>query len=84
MKLKSVPSVSTQKLCSRDGQEQYSTLAAELGSVKVTQVTVVLNAWRDHGEQLRTGTVWKGRSLEQSLGEGVGEGTVQLQETSAL
>ena len=32
-------------------------LAAELGSVRVTQVVLVLKAERSHGEQLKLGTV---------------------------
>jgi len=40
----------------------YHLLAAELGSVRVTRVALVLKARRGPGEQLRLGTVWKGWS----------------------
>jgi hypothetical protein len=36
----------------------YLDLAAELGSVRVTQVLLVLKARKGHEEQLRLGTVW--------------------------
>ena len=35
----------------------YLTLAAEHGGLRITQVVLVLKAQRDHGEQLRLGTV---------------------------
>jgi hypothetical protein len=50
--------VNTQKLCSRECQGlSYHLLAAELESVRVTQVVLVLKAGRGHREQLRLGTV---------------------------
>ena len=39
-------------------------LAAELGSVRVTQVVLVLKTWKCHGEHLRLGT---GRDQEKPL-----------------
>jgi hypothetical protein len=47
----------------------YLLLAAKLGSVRVTQVVLVLKAWKGHREQLRLGT--------EGPGEAIGEGAAR-------
>lgn len=51
-------------------------LPADLGSVRVTQMVLVLKASRGHREKLRTGIVWSVCVPEDGLGEASGEGTV--------